>query len=200
MSSERRIRASRANGAKSRGPKTPESKRRSVTNNLRHGLLSRTVVLEDEDFQSFIDLLGALQRDLQPRNETERALVEEMAIARWRLQRLWAIERSTLETEIEKQLLAGHALSPVQARDAGACAALAFSALGDASRSLHLLNRYEARFHCQYHRSLTRLLQVWQASRPVFSAKSTFYHSNLVPNSDTSLASPLDTFPPSEIG
>ena len=70
-----------------------------------------------------------------------------MAIARWRLQRLWAIERSTLETEMEKQLSAGQA-------DPGACAALAFSALGDGARSLHLLNRYEARFHCQYHRSL----------------------------------------------
>jgi len=182
MSSERRIRASRANGAKSPGPKTPESKRRSAANSLRHGLLSRTVVLEDEDFQAFSDLFSSLVRDLRPQNEIERTLVENMAIGRWRLLRLWEIERSSLKAEMDKH-------DPAT-KDSGACAALAFQALSDESRSLHLLNRYEARFHRQFHRSLTRLVEIRRASRPITSAKSTFCQTTLVPKSNTSPPSP----------
>jgi hypothetical protein len=80
MSSEHRIRASRANGAKSRGPRTPESKLRSAGRNLRHVLLAGTVVLEDENLQPFADLLSALERDLDPQNEIERALDKNMAV------------------------------------------------------------------------------------------------------------------------
>jgi hypothetical protein len=178
MSSERRILASRANGAKSRGPKTPESKRRSAANNLRHGMLARTVVLEDENLQSFADLLSALERDLDPQNEIARALVENMAVSRWRLLRLWAIERSSLKIEMDKH-------DPAT-KDPGTRAALAFRALSDESRSLDLLNRYETRFDRQYARSLTLLLKVGQASRPVAANPSdNFCHSNPVPNSNT---------------
>src|SRR5271154_833336 len=97
MSSKRRIESSRANGAKSRGPKTDAGKVRSAENSRRHGLLARTLVLEEENAGSFAELLAAFERDRAPKNEIERALVENMAAARWRLLRLWAIERATLQ-------------------------------------------------------------------------------------------------------
>ncbi len=102
MTSDLRSQAARANGAKSRGPKTPDGKRRSSANSLRHGLLARTVVLEDENGNTFADLLAAFERDLHPQNEVERSLVENMAIGRWRLLRLWAIERASLKPEMER--------------------------------------------------------------------------------------------------
>src|ERR1700727_2034674 len=101
MSSERRINASRANGAKSPGPNTPESKARSAANSLRHGLLAQTVVLEGES-AAFEEILTAFERDLDPQNQVERSLVENMAIGRFRLVRLWAIEKSNLKLEMDK--------------------------------------------------------------------------------------------------
>jgi hypothetical protein len=164
MSSERRIRASRANGAKSPGPKTPESKAHSAANSLRHGMLAKVVVLDDENPQVFADLIGVFERDLAPQNEIERALVENMAIARWRLMRLLAIEKSTMKIEMDKHASA----TPEPCTRA----ALAFRGLSDGSRALDLLNRYDARFDRQFARALTLLLKlrqpnVRQASRPI---------------------------------
>jgi hypothetical protein len=93
-----------------------------------------------------------------------RALVENLAVGRWRLLRLWAIERSTLKAEMDKH-------DPA-AMEPSARAALAFRALSDESRSLDLLNRYEARFDRQYARSLNLLLKMGQASQPVVSRKA----------------------------
>ena len=152
MASSLKSEAARLNGAKSRGPKTPEGRLRSSANSLRHGLLARTVVLEDENGDTFADLLAAFERDLHPQNDVERSLVENMAIGRWRLLRLWAIERTSLKSEMEKH--------DPEANDPATRAAMAFRALGDQSRCLDLLNRYEARFGRQYARSLNLLLKL----------------------------------------
>jgi hypothetical protein len=152
MSSKRRIESSRANGAKSRGPKTAAGKLRSSENSRRHGLLARTLVLEEEDAGSFAQLLAAFERDRAPRNEVERALVENMAAARWRLLRLWAIERATMQSEMKKQ--ESETGAPADR------AAAAFRALSDQSRALDLVHRYETRFDRQYARSLNLLLKL----------------------------------------
>jgi hypothetical protein len=46
--SEKRIAANRANGALSRGPKTPEGKTRSARNATTHGLLAGIVAVRNE--------------------------------------------------------------------------------------------------------------------------------------------------------
>ncbi len=186
MSSQRKVLSSRANGAKSRGPKTAAGKFRSARNNLRHGLLAKVILLKDENLQVVTDLFADFDRDLAPRNEVERALVENMAIGRWRLLRLWAIERANLQNEMEKLDPATH--------DPATRAALAFRALGDQSRSLDLLNRYEARFERQFARSLSLLLKLGVTPSDARGAEafdeSDFCHSNPIPDSDTSPATP----------
>ena len=151
MSSERKILSSRANGAKSRGPKSLDAKRRSTAHNTHHGLLARTIVLEDENLQAFTNLLRAMEADLKPDGEIERQMVENMAADRWRMLRLWAIERSSLKDEMDKH-------DPA-ANDPSTRAARAFRTLSDESHSLDLLNRYETRIDRQYFRSLNSLLK-----------------------------------------
>ena len=104
MSTERRIRASQWNGAKSRGPVTSEGRLKSSANSARHRLLSETIVLENEIPQAFADLLAGLTREFNPRSEAQLALVETMAVSRWRQARIWAIERATLESAIGSPL------------------------------------------------------------------------------------------------
>ena len=130
MSSERRIRASQINGALSRGPVTPEGKRNSCANNLRHGLLAGSVVPECEKPEAFAELLSGLEQELQPSTATEFALVEGLAVARWRLMRLWSVKMASLTDEIENQT------DPVTAATA---TGRAFRYLADNSRLLDIL-------------------------------------------------------------
>jgi hypothetical protein len=58
MTSELKSATARANGAKSRGPESPETRKKSSRNSLKHGFTARnTTVLEcecDDDFQEML--------------------------------------------------------------------------------------------------------------------------------------------------
>jgi hypothetical protein len=83
-----RAAASRRNGAKSRGPKTPEGKERSAQNALKHGLRARKCALVDgESAQEFEALEAALLSELAPEGALQSALAARIARATWRLER-----------------------------------------------------------------------------------------------------------------
>jgi hypothetical protein len=96
-----RAAASRRNGAKSRGPKTPEGKARSARNALKHGLCAqRFVVLGDEDLAEFDALEAALTAELAPEGALQAVLARRIVAATWRLERA-------------ERLAAGTGLGPV---------------------------------------------------------------------------------------
>jgi hypothetical protein len=65
--SNARAEASRRNGAKSRGPKTPEGKARAAQNALKHGMRAQKyLVLPEEDAGEFAGLEAALIEELAP--------------------------------------------------------------------------------------------------------------------------------------
>src|SRR5579864_5382675 len=84
--------SSRANGALSRGPKTEAGKRRVATNAMRHGLLSKFILLPGESKEMFETLLTEYCEKIEPGDDAEYVHVEEMTVAVWRMRRLWAIE------------------------------------------------------------------------------------------------------------
>jgi hypothetical protein len=80
--------AARQNGAKSRGPKTPEGKSRSSRNAIKHGLTAEHwIVLYDEDVKAFEGLLRAWEARFEPADGIEEVLVRRLAEADWRLRR-----------------------------------------------------------------------------------------------------------------
>jgi hypothetical protein len=159
MSTDRRIRASQQNGTKSHGPVTQEGRLKSSANSSRHHLLSKTVLLESERTDAFADLLAGLTREFNPQTETQLALVETMAVSRWRQMRIWALERATLQSAME-------AHDPDQIYPATRVA-LAFRNLADDSRTLDLLHRYETRFDRQFTRSLNLLMKLADPDNPL---------------------------------
>jgi hypothetical protein len=92
MTSERKTEANRRNALKSTGPKTPEGKAAVRTNAMRHGLLSREVLLSGEDPEALRELGEHLRAELQPVGELENLLVDRIVAAGWRLRRLRRVE------------------------------------------------------------------------------------------------------------
>src|ERR1035441_5248672 len=155
MSSPRRIDASRANGARSRGPITAEGQERSSTNAIRHGLLAKCVVLENESGPCFDDLVAQHTERFAPVDGVEFGMIEEMAAAYWRMRRAWAIENRLMEKALRNQ----------PPGDEAARIAAAFSELA-ATPELNLLHRYEARLHRIYQRALFNLTLLGERELP----------------------------------
>src|SRR5450759_3253605 len=94
MRSLRRIVSWRANGAVVRGLETPEGKRRSSQNALRHGLLSDCEVLHHECREGSEEFLAQHLERFAPLDGVEFGMIEEMAACSWRLRRAW-LSRTT---------------------------------------------------------------------------------------------------------
>jgi hypothetical protein len=150
--SEKRIQAARANGAKSRGPITPQGKANSSHNAIRHGLLAASVLVGEECRQNFKSVLELLVQRFQPADGVELAMIEELAASTWRLRRVWAMESEMLTGGMQDQ----DAPNEITRMTA------AFSGLA-ARPELHLLHRYETRLHMMYQRSLHNLRTMRQA-------------------------------------
>jgi hypothetical protein len=190
MRTENQKQAARANGAKSRGPITPEGKLASSRNALTHGMLAGTVVLRGESEERFNLLVAALHDELQPQTTVEITLVENMAVARWRQMRIWGMEKANLEHEMRAQAEARFATEDDStegdpAEDSATRCALAFRALSDDSRSLELINRYESRYDRQYLRAHRRFLELVDrrtpppvpAPTPIFQSRDSIVQS-----------------------
>ena len=61
-------------------------------NAMKHGILSRLVVLSHESGEEFADLMAALIEEHQPAGMTERHLIEELASIIWRKRRVLLAE------------------------------------------------------------------------------------------------------------
>jgi hypothetical protein len=160
--SEKQLAASRANGAKSKGPATPEGRARSSRNSLRHGLSSQlaaeNMVLSHEDRAQFESLRASYIQSFQPANQPQHDLVETMAAARWRLNRLQQIETKLFEKEMvlrademEKELAEMTEVEKL---------ACVFDRMANQGKSIALLIRYEGSLNRSYERAFRQLQQL----------------------------------------
>ncbi len=155
--SNARAEASRKNGARSRGPRTPEGKARSAQNALKHGLrAAKYVVLAEEDAGEFAGLEAALIAELAPVGALQTVLARRVAVAAWRLARA---------DRIEVELFAERSWG------ADANSALAMIRDGNGTRSFETLLRYRGAAMAELWRALKTLkaLQAEQAAAPEMS-------------------------------
>jgi len=155
MSSQRRIDSSRANGAKSRGPVTPEGRARSHAAGLTHGLTARRLVLGNESEEEFNALREDYLAEYQPQTRSQCDLVDQLVAIRWRLNRVLALQTALIDHEMHRQ-------EPEILEEFEICApdtriVIAYKALCDESRALESLNRHEARLSAECRRTLKLL-------------------------------------------
>src|SRR5258706_15621921 len=99
MTPERKTEIARVNGAKSRGPKTPEGKAVSSMNALRHDLTASRPILPGESQESFDVLLKDYKdymEEYEPEGPGEIDLVHRMVVSKLREQRAWTVETAAL--------------------------------------------------------------------------------------------------------
>jgi len=153
MPSKRKIQSSRANGAKSHGPSTPEGKKRSAQNALHHGLLSQCVLLQCESDETFATLRQQHLDRFQPADGVEYGMISEMVVAKWRLHRTWAMQTRMFELEMARLPADNN-----PAHDLTLMAS-AFDILA-VSPARAVLDRYESRFDLAYQRALRTLISL----------------------------------------
>jgi hypothetical protein len=134
MASEKHKAASRANGADRAASSLPKGKLRSS-----HSIVERGMIAA---------FMTWLPEELKPGTPIENLLIHEMAVAHWRLMRVWGMERCGHSQET----------GPPESPDAPTRDALTFGKSG-----VHL-NEYEMRFDRQFTRALDRF-EKFRASR-----------------------------------
>lgn len=96
--SQKQLVANREN-SKLGGVKTEEGKAVSKYNAMKHGLLSKEVLLEGEDEKMLIEIGKTLRSELDPQTELESVLIDRITANVWRLKRVMQIEREMIDND-----------------------------------------------------------------------------------------------------
>jgi hypothetical protein len=194
MISERQHEANRRNAAKSHGPKTPEGRAAVRLNALKHGFTAAEIILptveEQIDFEQF---RAAFEEEHQPVGPTEEVLVEDMVIARWRLNRIRKMEPGFFA--LRQEVLKKRVKDDFSSLDAQAHLALIVRTDAEYTDTLGKMSRYEGRFERTFYKALKELQRL-QALRAAVSdsGNGTVSQSPVSPNPD-----PPDSPPPAPV-
>jgi hypothetical protein len=150
MATEKQFQANRQNAQKSTGPKTPEGRAAVRLNGVKHGLTAETIVLKGESEADFTNLLDSLEAEHDPVTPTEEALVVQLAMATWRLRRLYHQEAGFYTCQLQSLVGMQKDLNLDDAGRMGHAAAWSES-------TLTLFNRQEARMERTFYRALHEL-------------------------------------------
>ena len=112
ITAEEKARIARENGAKSKGPVTPEGKEKCARNAISHGRRAQALklivpphsaCLANEDRQAFYKLFDSLTAKFRPEDATELALVREIADLHWKASRNAQMESAIYNRELVRQ-------------------------------------------------------------------------------------------------
>lgn len=163
MGTPKQIESARRNGAKSKGPVTPEGKAKSSRNAVKHGLAADpATILASENNDDYDRLLQAYMDTFQPVNGAEHDLVCQVVSAAYRLRRIGRIEASLLDDQMETTTGSLDRLN-VEISEA-TVEAQAFRSLAS-GRSLDLIIRYNSATRRAFDSALKTLRDVQRERR-----------------------------------
>ena len=162
---EAQLNARRQNAQLSTGPRTPEGRKRSSLNAVRHGLTGQIIVHTAEDQEAFTKHCDGIREALAPEGALEIDLAQAIAEDRWRLNRARALENSIFALgQIDN--------CPEDSDNPDVDAALAQGRTWMAhARELQLLTTYENRIRRSVEKN-TAELRALQAQRKAAIAKA----------------------------
>jgi hypothetical protein len=183
MRTEKQIEASRRNGAKSRGPVTPEGKRisaansacstgprtpegkaRSSRNATKDERFANSVTFPAESKTEFLDLLERYRTSLQPVGFLEERVVENITVADWYRRRYWALGMARVaHASILQEHTADKFTSELNREIPAVNTALAVSNLVDNGRSLEYFRRCDSGYSREYRRARAELNELQTA-------------------------------------
>jgi hypothetical protein len=150
MATEKQFEANRLNAQKSTGPKTPEGRAAVRLNGVTHGLTAETIVLKGESQADFTNLLDSLEAEHDPASPTEEALVVQLAMATWRLRRLYHAEAGFYTFKLKDTVDNRKELKLDDAEHMGLIADWN-------NKTLDMFNRQEGRLERSFYRALHEL-------------------------------------------
>ncbi|MFC1657262.1 hypothetical protein ACFL2P_01645 [Candidatus Moduliflexota bacterium] len=159
MTTAKQLEANRKNAQKSTGPRTPKGKSVSRLNALKHGLLSKEVLLPSGEQKEALEAFsGRLRADLRPEGEMEHLLVDRIVAATWRLRRVLQVEAEVYEDEGHGDSFTFRRLDEYQGPGH------AFHRVAGTRDTFLKLSRYEAAIERSLYRALHELQRL-QAAR-----------------------------------
>jgi hypothetical protein len=150
MTTEKQIEANRENALKSTGPTSTEGKLRASKNAMKHGILSKNLVVSGEKTSEYQAFRQNLIETLQPEGSMEALLVEKIACLAWRQRRAVQAESSLFHKGLSNEWSRKSLESFFQGRE-GDC--------------LQNLSRYEANIEKNFYRALHQLQDLQKARK-----------------------------------
>ncbi len=148
MTSQKQIEANRQNALKSKGPTTIEGKTRSSKNAIKHGLLSKDLVIHGECKSEYQIFRQALIDTFLPQGSIEFLLVEKIASCAWRQRRAIQAESSFFHKGLSNHWSPKSLENFFKGQD-GAC--------------LQNLTRYETALEKNFYRAMQQLKEIQKA-------------------------------------
>jgi hypothetical protein len=147
----------KANAQHSTGPKSEAGKQRSSLNALRHGLTGHVIVLPSDDLEAYQRHIQSFVTEYHPKGATENQLVQSLADAAWRQNRVCALENNLLTLGIVQN-------ATDQATDQVSTALAVAASLDSQTRALANLSIHGQRLARQFEKTLA-LLRELQTNR-----------------------------------
>ena len=164
MATQKQIEANRANAQKSTGPRTPEGRAAVRLNGVKHGLTSKLLVLDGEQEADFAEMLSSLEAEHQPATPSEEILVRQLAMAAWRLRRLYHVEAAVFSVRLKDLDEDMEEDYDTKLKDVER---LAYVAIDDSRRrsTFDNLSRYESRLERSFYKALHELQRLRHQTR-----------------------------------